>query len=93
MRPTKGNVFIEPEFQAPSAVIHQPEAFARREMPQIGRVVAIGGARKFKSGLIVKPEFKPGDRVVFRKFSGLWSNVSGKELIQVKQHDVEAVLE
>lgn len=94
LRPTAGNVFIRPD-KDPSkeGLIWKPEAYANREMPQTGVVVAIGGKLKTKKGVLVDPEFKVGQRVVFRKFSGLFTDFEGEQLVQLKQHHVEAILE
>jgi co-chaperonin GroES (HSP10) len=92
-RPTKGIVFIKPEDSThPEACrIIVPGTAQNRDMPNIGRVVAMGGAFITKKGVVVQPEFSIGDRVFFKKFTGLWTDVRGKKWIMVKMAEVEGV--
>lgn len=91
-RPTKGNVFVAPEETGPTAErIIVPDNAKNRDMPHIGKVIAMGGARVTKKGIVLEPEFQIGDRVVFKKFTGLWTDVRNQRWILVKAHDVEGV--
>jgi chaperonin GroES len=92
-RPTSGNVFIE-TIDDPEKVgrIIIPEQARNKDMPSIGIVFAMGGRLKTKKGVLVEPEFKVGQKVLFRKFSGLLVDFGGKRFVQVKQHDVMAVM-
>lgn len=93
IRPTRGNVLIAPDPDpAMAGRIFIPEQIRNRDMPSIGTVLAIGGRLKTKKGVLVEPEFKPGDKVLFRKFSGLFVDFRGKRFVQVKIHDIEAVI-
>lgn len=93
LKPTRGRVFILPEQSRPAETfLFVPETSLNRDMPNIGTVFAIGGRRITKKGVTVEREFKVGDRVLFRKFSGLWVDVRGHKLIQIGPEDVEAIL-
>lgn len=93
VKPTNGKVFVLPEMSKPAETcLHLPESSLNRDMPNIGRVFAIGGRRITKKGVTVDHEFKRGDRVMFRKFTGLWVHVRGHKLIQVGANDIEAIL-
>jgi len=94
LKPTKGRVFIMPDPVVPAKTfLAIPERAMNRDMPDTGTVFAIGGRRITRKGVVVDHEFKVGDRVLFRKFSGLWVDVRGHKLIQIGQNDVEAILE
>lgn len=93
LRPTAGNVFIRPDDDPEKVgLIYKPEEFRNREMPQTGKVVAIGGKLKTKKGILVDPEFKVGDRVLFRKFSALFAELGKTKLVYCKHHDILAIL-
>lgn len=92
LKPTAGNVFILPD-QEPESLgrIIRPAEYRNREMPASGHIFAMGGKLTTRKGVVIEPEFKIGDHVIFRKYSGLFCDVGGKRLIQIKQHDVEAL--
>ena len=92
-RPTAGNVFIETIDDAEKVGrIVIPEQARNKDMPSRGIVFAIGGRLKTKKGVLVEPEFKVGQKVLFRKFSGLLVDFGGKRFVQVKHHHIEAIL-
>lgn len=93
LKPCAGKVFINPEETKPADTnLVLPETSCNREMPCIGEVFAIGGRRITKKGVVLDHEFKVGDRVFFRKYSGVWVDIRGHKLIQIEQKDVEAIL-
>ena len=94
IRPTKGNVFIEPieEKRDPGSRIILPEVRHIDGLPRYGRIVAMGGKLITKKGVTVEPEFKIGDTVYMRKYTALIVEVDGKTLLMVKQHDIEAIV-
>ena len=94
IKPTKGNVFVEPieEHRDPDSRIILPEIRHIDGLPRFGRVVAMGGKRVTKKGVTIEPEFKIGDSVYMRKYTALIIEVDGKTLLMVKQHDIEAVV-
>lgn len=89
---SKGNVFIRPVHDDYKGKIILPDTVAKpKMMPDKGIVVAIGGRRIFRNGTIVENDFKVGDLVLFKKFSGLLCQIDGEDLVQVKIHDIEAI--
>ena len=93
LQPLSGRVFIRPEQTVPAETfLHIPEAYKNRDMPDRGTVFAIGGRRITKKGVVLDHEFKVGDRVQFKKHSGLWVDVRGHKLIQVSGQDILAVI-
>ncbi len=64
-----------------------------KEKPQQGEVIATGpGARDEKGGL-VPLDVKPGDRVLFGKWSGTEVKIDGEELLIMKESDILGILE
>ena len=64
-----------------------------KEKPQQGTVVAVGDGRTGKDGKCVPLDVKPGDRVLFGKYSGQEIHLDGKDLFIMKEDDVLAVIE
>jgi chaperonin GroES len=63
-----------------------------KEKPQEGEVVAVGPGARDESGTL-PTELKPGDRVLFGKWSGTEVKIDGEELLIMKETDVLGVLE
>ncbi len=64
-----------------------------KEKPQQGTVVAVGQGRVAKDGKRVPLDVKPGDRVLFGKYSGQEIRLDGKDLFIMKEEDVLAVID
>src|SRR5690606_9219522 len=64
-----------------------------KEKPQEGEVVAVGPGARNEKGEIVALEVKPGDRVLFGKWSGTEVKVDGEELLIMKESDIMGVIE
>ena len=63
-----------------------------KEKPQEGEVVSVGpGARK-DSGELIAIDLKPGDRILFGKWSGTEVKIEGEELLIMKESDIMGVL-
>ena len=64
-----------------------------KEKPSEGEVVACGeGARK-DSGELIEMAVKPGDRILFGKWSGTEVTVDGQEMLMMKESDIMGILE
>ena len=50
------------------------------------------GARDDKGGLVT-PDVKPGDRILFGKWSGTEVRIDGEELLIMKESDIMGVIE
>jgi len=64
-----------------------------QEKPQEGEVVAVGPGARGEDGKLHAPDVKPGDRVLFGKWSGNEVKLDGEELIIMKESDLMGVLE
>ena len=64
-----------------------------QEKPMEGEVVAVGPGARDESGKLQPLDVKPGDRVLFGKWSGTEVKVDGEELIIMKESDIMGVIE
>jgi chaperonin GroES len=64
-----------------------------KEKPMEGEVVAVGPGARDETGKLQPLDVKPGDRVLFGKWSGTEVKIDGEELIIMKESDVMGVIE
>ena len=64
-----------------------------KEKPQEGEVVAVGPGARDDSGKIQPLDVKPGDKILFGKWSGTEVKVDGEDLIIMKEADILGVVE
>ncbi|GAB4523949.1 MAG: co-chaperone GroES [Parvularculaceae bacterium] len=64
-----------------------------KEKPQQGEVIAVGPGAKNEQGQISPLDVKPGDRILFGKWSGTEVKIDGEELLIMKESDILGVLE
>ena len=64
-----------------------------REKPQEGEVVAVGPGARDETGKRTPLDLKPGERVLFGKWSGSELKIDGEELLIMKESDVMGVIE
>ncbi len=64
-----------------------------KEKPQEGEVVAVGQGKRLDSGKVVPPDVKPGDRILFGKYSGNEIKLDGEEYVIMREDEVLGVLE
>jgi chaperonin GroES len=64
-----------------------------KEKPMEGEVIAVGPGARSEDGKIHPLDVKPGDRVLFGKWSGTEIKMDGEELIIMKESDIMGVIE
>ena len=65
-----------------------------KEKPMQGEVVSVGqGSRDEKTGKINALDVKPGDQVLFGKWSGTEVKIGGEDLLIMRESDIMGVLE
>jgi chaperonin GroES len=64
-----------------------------KEKPQRGEVLAVGPGARDESGQVRPLDVKPGDRILFGKWSGSEVILDGEELLIMKESDILGVLE
>jgi chaperonin GroES len=63
-----------------------------KEKPAEGEVVAIGTGARSEDGKITPLDVKPGDRVLFGKWSGTEVKLDGEDLLIMKESDIMGVI-
>jgi chaperonin GroES len=64
-----------------------------KEKPIQGEVVAVGPGGRDEAGRLVPLDVKPGDRVLFGKWSGTEVKIDGQDLVIMKESDIFGVIE
>ncbi|HEX6979087.1 MAG TPA: co-chaperone GroES [Alphaproteobacteria bacterium] len=81
---------VEEDQKTPGGIIIPDTA---KEKPMQGEVIAVGPGARNEKGEIVPLEVKPGDRVLFGKWSGTEVKIDGEELLIMKESDIMGILE
>ena len=63
-----------------------------QEKPQEGKVIAVGSGKTLKNGKIVPLAVKPGDKIIFGKYSGSEIKVDDKEYVFLNEDDILAIV-
>ncbi len=64
-----------------------------KEKPQEGEVVAVGNGKRGDDGKVTPLDVKPGDRILFGKYSGSDIKIDGVEYMIMREDEVLGVLE
>ena len=64
-----------------------------KKKPQEGEVIAVGPGARDDSGKINPLDVKPGDRILFGKWSGTEVRLEGDDLIIMKESDILGVVD
>ena len=64
-----------------------------KEKPMEGDVISVGPGTRDDQGKLVPLDVKPGDRIVFGKWSGNELKVDSEELVIMRESDIMGVIE
>jgi chaperonin GroES len=64
-----------------------------KENPSEGEVIAVGSGARAENGTVTPLDVRPGDRVLFGKWSGTEVKIDGEELLIMKESDLLGVIE
>lgn len=64
-----------------------------KEKPIQGEIIAVGPGARDETGKVNPLDVKPGDRVLFGKWSGTEVKIDGEDLVIMKESDIFGVLE
>ena len=63
-----------------------------QEKPQEGEIVAIGTGTRAEDGTLTPLDVKPGDKILFGKWSGSEVKLHGEDLLIMKESDVLGII-
>jgi len=81
---------VEEEAKTKGGIIIPDSA---KEKPQEGEVIAVGPGARDDSGKVHPLDVKPGDRILFGKWSGSEVKIADEELLIMKESDILGVLD
>jgi chaperonin GroES len=64
-----------------------------KEKPMQGEIIAVGPGARDEQGKLNPLDVKPGDRVLFGKWSGTEVKIDGQDVLIMKESDILGVLE
>ena len=64
-----------------------------KEKPMEGEIIAVGPGGRDENGKLIPIDLKPGDRILFGKWSGTEVKIDGEELLIMKESDIMGVIE
>ena len=64
-----------------------------QEKPMEGEIVAVGPGARDETGKVVPLDVKPGDRILFGKWSGSEIKLDGEDLLIMTESDIMGVIE
>src|SRR5205807_3773557 len=64
-----------------------------KEKPQEGEVVAVGKGKRLEDGKVIALDVKPGDRILFGKYSGNEIKIDGQDYMIMREDEVLGILE
>jgi len=64
-----------------------------QEKPMQGEIIAVGPGGRDESGKLIPIDLKPGDFVLFGKWSGTEVKLDGEELLIMKESDIMGIIE
>jgi chaperonin GroES len=64
-----------------------------KEKPSQGEIIAVGPGGRDENGKLIPIDVRPGDRVLFGKWSGTEVKIDGIEYLIMKESDIMGVLE
>ena len=63
-----------------------------KEKPSEGEIVAVGPGGRDEAGKLIPIDVKPGDRVLFGKWSGTEVKLDGEDFLIMKESDIMGVI-
>ena|SRR5438445_8516909 len=80
---------VDPEGKTTGGIIIPDTA---QEKPMEGEIVAAGPGARGENGAVVPLDVKPGDRILFGKWSGSEIKLDGEDLLIMNETDIMGVI-
>ena len=81
---------IESESKSAGGIVIPDNA---AEKPDQGEVIAVGQGKRADDGKLIPLDVKPGDRILFGKYSGSDIKIDGEEYMIMREDEVLGVLD
>jgi len=81
---------LEEERKSPGGIVI-PDTV--KEKPIQGEVVAVGKGKILENGSVRPLDVKPGDKILFGKYSGTEVKIGNEELLVMREEDIMGVIE
>jgi len=93
LRPLQDRILVQriEEEEKTAGGIYIPDT--AKEKPQMGLIVSVGKGKKTEDGKVIPVDLKPGDNVLFGKYSGTEVKVEGEEFLIMREDDILGVIE
>ena len=93
IKPLADRVLLEPVSDREEKIgnIYIPDT--AKEKPHEATIVEVGPGKTSDDGKVVPMEVKPGQRVLYGKYSGTEIKENGKEFLIVRESDILAIIE
>jgi len=92
LRPLHDRVIVkrlEEERKTASGIVI-PDTAA--EKPDQGEIVAVGKGKKDDQGKLIALDVKPGDKILFGKYSGQEFKLDGQDYLHMREDDVIGIV-
>jgi chaperonin GroES len=93
LRPLHDRILVkrlEPSEERRGGIIIPDSA---KEKPQQAQVEAVGSGKLLENGERVAPDVKPGDRILFGKYSGSEIRIGDHDYLVLREDEILGVLE
>ncbi len=92
IKPLADRVLLEPVTEREEKIgsIYIPDT--AKEKPQEGTIIAVGPGKVGDDGKTIPLQVKPGERVLYGKYSGTEIKESGKDYLIVRESDILAII-
>ena len=64
-----------------------------KEKPQEGEIIAAGKGKVAEDGKLIPMDVKPGDKILYGKYSGTEIKIEGQEYLIMHQDDILGIVE
>ena len=64
-----------------------------KEKPQEGEIIAVGKGKMTDDGKLIQMDVKPGDRILYGKYSGTEVKIDDQEYLIMHQEDILGIID
>ncbi|RLA80921.1 MAG: co-chaperone GroES [Deltaproteobacteria bacterium] len=91
IRPIRDQIFVKRLTFEEKSIIVIPDSVKEKSL--FGEVIAVGPGRVTRKGKRIKVDLKPGDKIVFGKYSGTEVKINKRDYLIMRESEVFGILE